>query len=227
MLNNIIIYNHDSEVKKISPIIKLLNFIIYTIQLFVFKDITSQILLYLELIFYIYLSHIPLKLMIKRVLIYIPILFLIILFPNSYSLIIKIFLITIFITIIDLTTNIKELVNGFQKLLSPLSFIINTKKISVLLTMIIKYPTTFCNNINIIYKETKANSIRNKTIIFNIIKLSLNKSSQDIRDMKESNKIKLYLKTKSSIKTNLSDLDLYLLIIHIIITLLLVLKGKT
>lgn len=226
MLNNIIIYNYDSEIKKISPFIKILSFIIYMIQILVFQDITSQIILYLEFLFIIYLSKIPFNLIIKKALLFIPILLFIIIFPNNYFLIIKIFLLLIYLTIIDLTTNTKEMISGFEKILSPLKLIINTKKLGITLTTIVKYQSYLFKNIDIVTKEIKANSIRKKSLIFSIINMSINKTNKEIKEMKKSNKINLYLKNKTEHKLQLSDLDSYMIIVHIIITLLLILKGK-
>lgn len=225
MLNNIIIYNYDSEVKKISPFIKILSFIIYMIQILVFQDITSQIILYLELIFIIYLSHIPFQIIFKKALLYTPILLFIILSPIKYLLIIKIFIMFIFLTIIDLTTNIKEMISGFEKILTPFKLLINTKKIALKITTILKYQTLLFNNIDIIKKEIRANSIRNKLIIL-ILKMSIEKTNKEIKNIQTSNKINVYLKNNNSKKIYISDIDSYLIIIHIIVTLLLIMKGK-
>lgn len=222
MLNDIVLYSYNSEVKKINPITKLVCLFIFIILNVIYNDLFSIVLFILCLFLMVNLFHIPFKVIGKKVLLLLS-LFVILLFFN-YILAFKFLFIFLFISIINLTTNFKDLLYVFSKI-----FI--NKRIALYFTCCFKYFSYVLKSFDDIINDYKCSSIRFKScknkflLVVNIILSSFIDSKNYLKRIINYSQVNFYVKNKNLQKFLFSSSDFYLLFLFLILFLILILRG--
>lgn len=244
MLNDIIIgkyYPVNSNIHNMNPISKIICTIIFIIMCFLANSVGLNIMLLLLTIIMILNANIPFKIFLDtikslRFILLIIIIINIVLRVSidiTIMLLLKIILIVIYTTILTLTTPPTEITYGLEKILLPLKLIgVNTKKLALFITKILRFIPILIDQKNKILKSIssrglnyKKTNLKNKFIIIkSMFILSIDKTNKLVEMMY----IRLYNidKKRVNFRQNMWGVfDTYLCLMHLLFLALIIKKG--
>ncbi len=238
-------YNIDSEIRRMNPISKILCVIIFLILTFMSSSIEFNLILVLIVLYILCFSNIPVKVYLKIILSLIPFIVFIFLINflcgASYNISIifsiRLILIVLYSSVLTLTSTPSELVYGLEHVLSPLKiFKVPVHSLALILSLAIRFiPSVFENGQRIIkIYESKGISLKKlsfklklsylKSLVTPMFVLSLKNSDE----LAETLALRLYntnTKRSNVYIYSFNRMDIYMLSSHIMLILVLVMKG--
>lgn len=244
MSNNITIgryINKSSVVHKLNPIFKIISLIIMIISIFFIDSYIDIMLLSMYLLLTMLYSDIDIKVYLKNIYgirIFLIFIFVIdiIFYININRIIFDIFkliFIVLYSSILTYTTSITELTYGIEQLLKPLSKLIPTGDIAMIITLSIRYIPTLTEEakriinaqklrgINFNSKNIKEKLISISGILVPMFTLSIKRAeeSADIMDIRLYN----YSSSRSNYRVNIwTKIDSLLIILNILILIIII-----
>lgn len=230
MLNNYKYYKTESCIHKLNPLCKILISIIFIVMVLLTFSIKSVLALFLVLSFIIGLSNIPYKKIFNPIwsIKYIILIIFLVSLPfginNSIILILKICLITIYYSILIMSTKVNELIKGFYSLYKPLKiFGIEIDRLSIDSALFLNFIPFYIRE----YKTTKIkllsrgfeNSFKN-AIYKNINLISI--TYKNILKKRDIMLIRGITFDKNNFVWHLSDV--YIVMCHIVVLVLVLVK---
>lgn len=244
MLNNIVIgryYYGNSYVHKLNPVIKLISSIIMVTSVFLSDNIHVILVMSLLTLLLSIASDISLKRITRNIYglkwFLLSLLIIDIVFGISYLNMIKVVIIITYTSLILYTTSINNVIGALNTILKPLTiFKININKLSFLIGLSISFIPNLIEQFNKILKSIKVRGIIIKRVnlkqkilvlksmIIPIFETSLKRADAlaDLMELRMYNLSSLYVsKVNKKIKFN----DIFQIIIHIMILILVVKEG--
>lgn len=234
-------YNAESPIHNMNSLFKIISLLIYCILLFLIKDLLLIFVMSVLLIILISFSNVNYTYYLKSLKLVLPLIIFIVIinliFKTQiiYTLIstLKLVLLILYSSMISFSTSIKDINDSLRRLLYPLHiFGVNTNKIAFSLSLSIRFISTiFEQGVKVMksqasrgldYKDGKIfEKIKSiKSIIFPMFMLSF-KRSDEIADFME---MRLYKFENRETKITIKDLDILLLVSHIMLIILFVFK---
>lgn len=243
MLNNLgvsLYYPINTKIHKLNPLIKIICLIVFLTCLFINKNIYISLMCLFTLVILIEYSKLPLSIYykvllgLKYILLFIIIIYLLLDYSivNILIICLRLYIIVLYTTFITMTTSQYDMTRGIEMFLFPISLLgISINKISLLLTLALRYIPTIFMQVDKIMKSQKSRGIdfneyelnkkffSLKTIVLPIFILTLKRADQvaDVLQLKlyDLNKRRTHVK-----KYKITLMDILYMIIHILILLI-------
>lgn len=226
MLNSFKYYKTESCIHLINPVCKILISIIFIIMLLITFSMKSIIAMSLILSFIIGLSNVPYSYLIKPIwdikilLLLIFIISLPFSFHNSIILISKIIIITIYYSILIMSTKIIDLTKGFYTIYKPLKiFGVEIDKLSIISALFVNFIPFYLQEKNSLKTTVQNQNIKNK--LYNNIRI-INITYNNILKKRDIMLIRGILSYENNYKWQLSDI--YIIMCHIVVLTLVLIK---
>lgn len=247
MLNKLVIggyYPKESLIHKMSPVIKLINTIIFVIMTFLCNDIRLTLLLFMICFFIIQLSSVPRTVYLRTFAnIKYILLFLIIMYyfigSNVYSTInicLKLYVVVLYTTLLTLTTSPNDLVFGLSSVMLPLKIIgLPVNRIAFSISLAIRFIPTIINQGSKIMKSQAsrgidyfASNLRGKflairSMLIPMFILTLRRAD-NLADAMVIRQYNINQKRTSLKERKISSFDIFTLIIHIVFLMIILVR---
>jgi energy-coupling factor transport system permease protein len=248
MLNNIKIgryYNTKSLIHDMNPLAKIISIFIFVIMSLIINDLYLNLFISIIVLLVIGLSHVPLKIYFKslyslRILIIFIIIINLILKIELIAIILiinRLITLVLYTTTLTLTTTPSEITYGLSLFFSPLKlFGLSINKMALTISLALRFIPTIIEQANRILKalasrgvDYTASSIKDKIKAFKALLVPMFILSFKRADtLAESMEIRLYDVNKKRTNYRINrwkTFDLYVVTMHILILVIVLLRG--
>lgn len=248
MLNNIKIgryYNTHSKIHDMSPLAKIICIFAFVIMSLTINDLLLNLVVSIVVLLVLGLTHVPLKVYFKTICgLRILILFLVITnlilkveLTILYLILLRLISLVLYTSILTLTTPPSDIAYGLEQFLTPLKLVgLPVSKIALSISLALRFIPTIIDQANRILRALASRgvdynntNIKGKILVFKALLLPMFiLSFKRADDLAESMEVRLYNIDKKRTNYRVSKwkfFDTYIVTMHILIMILVIIKG--